>query len=57
VLLNNGRIAGQIVPHVHCHVIPRKPADDLGYRWNAGRYPPGRDAELADAYRQALARR
>ncbi len=55
VLLNNGRVAGQVVLHVHCHLIPRKPLDELGYRWNAGRYPPGRDAELADAYQKALA--
>lgn len=56
VLLNNGRVAGQVVSHVHCHLIPRRPADELGYRWNAGRYPEGRDAELATAYQKALAR-
>ena len=54
VLVNEGRVAGQVVPHVHCHLIPRKPVDDLGYRWNAGKYPPGRDTELADAFREAL---
>ena len=54
VLLNNGRIAGQVVPHVHCHLIPRKPADDLGYRWNAGKYTSGRDGALAAAFQKAL---
>ncbi len=54
VLVNEGRVAGQVVPHVHCHVIPRKPVDGLGYRWNAGEYGPGRAEELAKALQQAL---
>ena len=57
VLQNNGRVAGQVVPHVHFHLIPRRAGDGLGYRWNAGTYPPGRGAELAAAYQKALARR
>lgn len=35
VLQNNGAIAGQVVPHVHFHIIPRAEGDGLGYRWNA----------------------
>jgi len=54
VLLNSGTVAGQVVPHVHCHLIPRRPGDGLGYRWNAGKYAAGRDAELAAAYRKFL---
>ena len=57
VLQNNGEVAGQVVPHVHFHLIPRRAGDGLGYRWNAGTYPPGRSAELAAAYQKALARR
>ncbi len=55
VLLNQGRVAGQAVEHIHFHIIPRKESDGLGYRWNAGKYPPGRDVQLAAAYQQALA--
>ena len=29
LLLNNGRVAGQVVPHVHLHVIPRFADDSL----------------------------
>ncbi|MFQ5494907.1 MAG: HIT family protein [Phycisphaerae bacterium] len=54
VLQNNGREAGQVVPHVHFHLIPRAAADGLGYRWNAGTYAEGRDIELAEALRRAL---
>jgi histidine triad (HIT) family protein len=45
VLLNAGRVAGQEVPHVHFHIIPRRAGDGLGYRWNA--QPAAQDA-LAD---------
>jgi len=55
VLVNQGRVAGQAVPHVHFHIIPRKENDQLGYRWNAGKYPTGRGAELAAAYQKVLA--
>lgn len=55
VLLNQGSIAGQAVPHIHFHIIPRKKDDQLGYRWNAGKYPEGRAAQLAAAYQAVLA--
>lgn len=29
IALNNGEVAGQVVPHVHFHVIPRKTSDGL----------------------------
>lgn len=54
VLVNQGGVAGQVIPHVHFHIIPRKENDQLGYRWNAGKYPSGRAAELAAAYQAAL---
>ena len=55
VLQNNGRIAGQLVPHVHFHIIPRKPGDAFHYAWPAGKYPPGRADQLAEAMRKELA--
>ena len=35
LLQNNGSLAGQVVPHVHFHIIPRRADDGLGYRWKA----------------------
>lgn len=55
VLLNQGSVAGQAVSHIHFHLIPRKKDDQLGYRWNAGKYPEGRAAKLAAAYQAAIA--
>ena len=55
LVVNEGRAAGQLVPHVHFHLIPRVANDRLGFRWDAGTYPPGRAEELVAAYQQALA--
>ncbi len=46
LLLNEGAAAGQVVPHVHYHLIPRKSGDGLGYRWNAGKYEAGQAEEV-----------
>lgn len=54
LLLNEGTVAGQVVPHVHYHLIPRKSGDGLGYRWNAGAYETGRADEIAAAYKKAM---
>jgi histidine triad (HIT) family protein len=54
VLVNDGRVAGQVVPHVHIHVIPRRAGDSLGYPWNPGTYPEGRAQELCARIRQGF---
>ncbi len=51
VLQNNGECAGQVVPHVHFHVIPRRAGDGLGYRWSAGEL----DKSKAESLREAIA--
>ncbi|TWT42221.1 HIT-like protein [Phycisphaerae bacterium RAS1] len=47
LLQNNGRDAGQVVAYVHFHIIPRKPGDGLGYRWNAQQRTQEQLASLA----------
>ena len=54
VLQNNGRVAHQVVPHVHFHIIPRDQDDAFEFNWPAGKYPDGRMAELAEAIRRHL---
>ncbi|HIJ66698.1 MAG TPA: HIT family protein [Planctomycetes bacterium] len=47
VLCNNGRVAGQLVDHVHFHIIPRNEGDEVFTRWPAYEYEQGRADELA----------
>ncbi len=54
VLQNNGTVAGQVVMHVHLHIIPRRQDDGLGYRWPAGKLDPADAAPLLAAIRAAM---
>lgn len=51
VLANVGSAAGQEVPHVHFHIIPRRPEDGLGYRWRPQKAEPARLGVLAERIR------
>lgn len=54
LLCNNGRAAGQVVQHVHMHVIPRRVSDGLFDKWPSFTYPQGRIEEIAQAIRKNL---
>ncbi len=41
VLCNNGTAAGQLVEHLHFHIIPRSTGDGVFDRWPASKYPKG----------------
>ncbi|MEM9419259.1 MAG: HIT family protein [Planctomycetota bacterium] len=48
ILQNNGSVAGQVVMHVHFHLIPRYAGDGAGlqYQWSPGELSPEDAAEL-----------
>lgn len=55
----NGAAAGQSVPHVHVHVLPRRAGDDLPLNWHrdragAGTSDRGRIAAIAARLRASL---
>jgi histidine triad (HIT) family protein len=54
VLCNNGRAAGQLVEHLHFHIVPRKIGDGVFNRWPSFKYPQGKIEKLADQIRQLL---
>ena len=54
VLCNNGRAAGQIVEHLHFHIIPRNTADGVFDHWPAYKYEEGRIEAIAAEIRENL---
>lgn len=51
--INNGKAAGQIVFHLHMHIIPRR--EDDGLRpWGHGEYREGEMAAIAEKIRTQL---
>lgn len=48
----NGSVAGQVVPHIHFHVIPRFEHDAHSWNWKAGKYDS--QEELASKARSII---
>lgn len=51
--MNNEKAAGQLVPHTHFHLIPRREGDGLTH-WPGGKYAPGEEQALIEKITQAL---
>ena len=55
IMQNNGKAAGQVVNHIHVHVIPRFENDGHHWNWNAGKYTDFDEMnELAGKMRNCL---
>jgi histidine triad (HIT) family protein len=55
IMQNNGKAAGQEVPHIHVHVIPRFNGDGHHWNWNAKKYDDFEEmARLAEKMRTHL---
>lgn len=50
---NNDPVAGQVVPHIHFHVMPRR-ADDGLRLWPQGKYGNGEAEKVAKKIKSAL---
>lgn len=57
IMQNNGEAAGQVVPHIHIHVIPRFKDDGHHWNWNAKSYDDLAEMEqLAEKIREGLSK-
>jgi histidine triad (HIT) family protein len=54
VLCNNGRAAGQLVEHLHFHIIPRNTGDGVFDRWPSYKYQQGQIDTIAAKIRENL---
>ena len=54
LLCNNGRAAGQLIEHLHFHIIPRNTGDRLFSRWPSYEYEDGKIEEIAGTIRGIL---
>lgn len=54
VLCNNGRAAGQLIEHLHFHIIPRNTGDGVFDCWPAYKYEKGKIEQIAVKIRENL---
>lgn len=53
VCMNNDPVAGQVVPHIHFHVMPRNAQD--GYTlWQGGRYGDGEAMDILNKLKASI---
>ncbi len=56
VFVANNNTVSQSVPHLHVHVVPRRPKDGLrGFFWPRSRYGDGEREAMRDRLRSAMA--
>lgn len=54
VLQNDGEAAGQVVPHVHFHIIPRAPDDGFSLGWRQQSYEEGELDRMVERIRDEM---
>jgi histidine triad (HIT) family protein len=54
ILCNNGRAAGQVVNHLHFHIVPRRASDGVFTQWPSYKYTKGKAEALAAKIKSKL---
>jgi len=56
IIQNNTRCAGQLVPHLHFHLVPRRPGDPIRFNWQIQPYNKDESQKLAEDIKKQLAK-
>jgi histidine triad (HIT) family protein len=51
---NNKKVAGQLVPHLHFHLIPRYKDDGHKFKWSTEKYKENEAVEIASKIKSLL---
>lgn len=51
---NHGEEAGQVVPHLHMHIIPRHSRDEFEFWPHIGKYEAGEAQQIAESIRSRI---
>ena len=54
IIQNNQRCAGQLVPHLHFHLVPRRPNDPIRFNWQIQPYQKEPSLKLAEDIKKTL---
>lgn len=54
ILINNHKCAGQLIPHLHWHIIPRHSNDNIHFHWHPTTYQKGEMEKIAEAIRKHI---
>jgi histidine triad (HIT) family protein len=54
VIQSNKEVAGQVIPHVHFHIIPRGKEDNLNFSWELGKAEQEELAKYAEMVKGKL---
>jgi histidine triad (HIT) family protein len=54
VCINNKKAAGQLVPHLHMHIMPRFNNDGLRFDWPTKKYSDEEMKKIAESIKKAL---
>ena len=54
VFMNNKKVAGQVVPHAHFHIVPRFSNDGLELKWPSKKYGKGEIEALKEEIKRNI---
>jgi len=54
IFMNNKKVAGQVIPHAHFHIVPRYDNDGIDIKWPSRKYEDGEIDKLKSKIKEHL---